>query len=258
MISIYLMKHLLMSGCGHATYLPGFVRSTYTLKSVRFFSGSHIIFGKRKKTKKSRTEKIQSTAESTVEELDMQQFLLNASKEFEKSIECYSKEATQLKMGKSNPKIFDHLKVQLSNQKTANFQQIAQTVMKGNKFLNVTVFDPNDTKHVVSAILGANLNLNPVVDPKNPQLLKVLLPNSTKELKEKQLKRLKELTDNYKTSHNNRNSLASLRNKYMKQIKAAEGSQDAIKKLENSIEKVYRSNADQLSKRYKNFSNSVK
>ncbi len=224
----------------------------------RLFSGTHTTLGKKKKSKKTRNGANEYGTDEATEELDTKQLLKDASKEFKRSIESYNREATELKMGKSNPEIFNDLKVQLSNKKSANFKNVAQTSIKGSKLLNVTVFDPNDTKHVVSAILGANLNLNPIVDPKNPQLLKVHLPNTTKELREKQFKRLKELTDDYKSSHSNKNSLTFLRNKYMRQVKSAEGSEDVLRRLEDSIEKVYKGNAEELVKNFKKISKGMK
>ncbi|QPG73155.1 hypothetical protein FOA43_000461 [Brettanomyces nanus] len=220
---------------------------------VRLFTNSSYALGKKKKSRKGGNKKGEQQQEENepTEEIDTRQILKQADNEFQKSIEEYGKRATQVKMGKADPDIFNSLEIALTNKRRANFQQVAQTTMKGGKFLTVTVFDPNDTKSVISAILGTNLNLNPEVDSKNSQLLKVLLPNSTKELKTKQLKELKELTDDFKTAHNNKFSLVHLRGKYMKLIKNVEGSEDVVRKVENDIEKLYKNYASKLSDAYK-------
>lgn len=208
-------------------------------KTIRQFSTTSSVLGK-KKTKKQRHEKHDRNEveeSEPVEEIDATAVLKDLEKDLKASMDIYNKRSTQIKMGKANPDIFNHLQIPVANKKTVPFVQIAQTTMKGNKYLTITVFDPKDAKHIQSAILDSGMNLNPEADPKNPQLLKVLLPNTSKELKLKQLKELKELTDEFKTG-NNKKSLAHLRARYLKDVKNAEGSEDTIRKLETDIEKL--------------------
>ncbi|VEU21059.1 DEKNAAC102012 [Brettanomyces naardenensis] len=232
-----------------------------TSMQTRSFTRSSPTLAKKKKSNKkggNKKQDAQDEENEVVEEIDTRKLLKEAENEFAKSIELYNKRVTQVKMGRANPSIFDGLQIQLANQRKAKFQDVAQTTLKGGKYLTVTVFDPHDTKNVVSAILAANLNLNPEADPNNPQLLKVQLPNSTKEWKAKQLKELKELTDDFKTAHNNKSSLANLRGRYLKQIKDVDGSKDVIRKLETDIDKLFKEYATKLADSFKSSEKTLK
>lgn len=250
--------------CVHrALSVAKFVPLASDTSAIRFFSYTQTSYGKKKKSRKGGNKgrkdnnNHNSDDDMPTEKFDSRKLIKDAESEFRECIDMFGKEVTQVKMGRADPTIFNKLEVRLSNNRRANFCQVAQTVMKGNKYLNVTVFDPNDTKNVVSAILGANLNLNPEVDPKNPQLLKVLLPNTTKELREKKIKELKKLSDSFKSSHTNPHSLAYLRGEFMKQAKGAEGSKDIIRRFETDVSKLYKDYAAKLNQEYKNASKSL-
>jgi ribosome recycling factor len=226
----------------------------------RGFSSTPVFFAKKKKETKKDNKKGSATKDDTDDVeivLDPKSILNDLKGKYEDAFKQYSKSLTELKMGKSNPAIFDNLKIKIDDSYTATFPEIAMTAMKGTGFLNVNVFDPSHTKRIISAILEANLNLNPEVDPKNPQLLKIKLPNSTKDLKEKQIKQMKELLDQYKSNAGFKHSLLFIRSHCMKELKNVEGSKDIVKKLTDDINATYKTYAEKFTTAFKNTEKSL-
>ncbi|KAG0691389.1 ribosome-recycling factor [Pichia californica] len=205
--------------------------------------------GKKDNAKSSKKKDIVDDEPDVV--LDPKSILSNLKTKYDDSFTQFSKKLTELKMGRANPALFDNLKIKIDDKYTATFPEVAMTAMKGTNFLNITVFDPNHTKRIVSAILESNMNLNPEVDPKNAQLLKIKLPNSTKELKEKQIKQMKELLDQYKSNVSFKNSLQAIRATFMKDLKNVEGSKDIVRKLTTDIDSTYKTYADKLTTAFK-------
>lgn len=238
--------------------LPSFTR---VFIPRRAFSSSAVVWAKKdKKAGKKESKKDAKKALDDNEEvvvLDPRAIINELKSKYDNSFNQFSKKLTELKMGKANPTIFDKLKIKIDDSYTATFPEVAMTAVKGSNFLNVTVFDPSHTKKIVSAILEANLNLNPEVDPKNPQLLKIKLPNSTKELKEKQIKAMKELLDQYKSNAALKNSLVAIRSHFMKELKNTEGSKDVIKKITDDIDATYKTYVDKFQTAFKNAEKSL-
>lgn len=234
---------------------------------TRSFSSTAVFYAKKSKkeskkdnkgSKKNDTKNNSKDNNDEIDEvLDPKAILADLKSKYETSLTQFNKKLTELKMGRANPAIFDNLKIKIDNSYTANYPEIAMTAMKGNNFLNITVFDPNHTKRVISAILESNLNLNPEIDPKNNQLLKIKLPNSTKELKEKQIKEMKELLDQYKSNSSFKNSLQAIRSNFMKDLKNVEGSKDIVRKLTTDIDSTYKSYAEKLTTTLKNAEKSL-
>lgn len=230
----------------------------------RSFSATALLKAKKSKKESKKDSKKNSGKAATSDAddaedivLDPKAILSSLKAKYDDSYTQFTKKLTELKMGRANPAIFDKLKVKIDDSYTANFPEIAMTAMKGTNFLNVTVFDPSHTKRVVSAILDANLNLNPEVDPKNEQLLKVKLPNSTKELKAKQVKQMKELLDQYKSNVSFKTSLQAIRANFMKDLKNVEGSKDIVRKLTADIDASYKSYAEKFTTAFKNTEKSL-
>lgn len=229
----------------------------------RSLSVSAAVYAKKgKKESKKDTKKDNKKNNSTQDDaeevvLDPKAILKDLKEKYDDSFTQYSKKLTELKMGKANPSIFDNLKVKIDDSYSATFTEVAMTAMKGTNFLNVTVFDPSHTKRIVSSILEANMNLNPEVDPKNEQLLKIKLPNSTKELKEKQIKQMKELLDQYRSNVSFKTSLTAIRSTFMKDLKNVDGSKDIIKKLTNDIDSTYKTYAEKFTTAFKNTEKSL-
>jgi len=155
-----------------------------------------------KKGKKHQTEEPASN-EPKGDMLNPKDFRTRVSTDLTKLLEVQKKKLSEASKGKNDIKIFDNLKIGKDV-----FTNVASTTQKGKNLFIVTVFDPKNTKHVVSAILGANLNLNPEKMPDNEQQLKITLPPVTQESRNKLLKDLKKINDEFKAG-----PFANVRNK---------------------------------------------
>ncbi|SCU88443.1 LAFA_0E12728g1_1 [Lachancea sp. 'fantastica'] len=191
--------------------------------------------------------------DEVVEIVDIKSYIQRATTAFEKSVELHKKRLNELKAGNSNPAIFDKLKVGKENLK---FTDVATTSMKGRNSLLVTVFDPKDTKSVVSTILGAGLNLNPERIPNNEQQLKVALPPPTTETRKQNCKLLKDVFEEYKNSAN-KHSLGHIRGEILKELKTIDKKNDSVKKVIQDLEKVHKDYTSKLQDSLKQAEKSV-
>lgn len=227
---------------------------------MRSFSMTYPAFAKKnkkedKKGKKGKKEEADNEdAESAI---DPSVLLKDLTKSYDNTLQAFQKQLNTLKMGRSNPKVFDNIQVKLEDY-TATFTDIAMATNKTPTMFNVTVFDPAHTKRVVSAILAANLNLTPEVDPKNEQLLKIKIPSTSKEMKEKAVKDMKSLVDQYKSNAAQKDSLAAHRAKMMKEVKSLEGAKDIIKKLNQDVELLFKKYSDKLQDAFKTAEKQIK
>ncbi|CDK24984.1 unnamed protein product [Kuraishia capsulata CBS 1993] len=231
-----------------------FLQPASLQRSVPFSTSVYARAKASKKSKGGKAAKGKQAKEEPAEEvefLDPEAIIKAITAEFSATGSAFKEKAAEIQKGRADPKIFDHLNIELDHHETSSFTEVAQTTLRGPKALNVTVFDPANTKRVVSAIIGADLNMNPEVDPLNPQMLKVPLPLVSSEVKEGQAKALKATYENFKNSTTNKQSLSYIRGKALKDVKAAEGTKNILTKLAADIEKLHKKYADDLLKEYK-------
>ncbi|GMG46404.1 unnamed protein product [Ambrosiozyma monospora] len=234
------------------------------LSQVSYFSTTSATLAKKKggnkkenkKDKRNHKDDAEEDGEP-VEEIDPKQILSGLETSFKKTLDLYNKKITEIKMGKANPTIFNNLVITI-DKKDHPFTDLAAASLQ-NKNLTVTVFDPNNAKRIISAILAANLGLTPELDPKNNQLLKIKNPlTSSKDVTAKQLKELKEAFDNHAKNNSSSHSLVSLRGKVIKDLKKVEGSKDVVRKLTTDVEKLYKSYVEKLTDSFKKAEKSLK
>ncbi|KAG0635626.1 ribosome recycling factor-domain-containing protein [Tuber brumale] len=84
--------------------------------------------------------------------------------------------------GRNDPTTLENVQVVLDKATgaSASLRDIAHVLPKGRSFV-VSVYDAANVKYVVAAIQKADLNVQPMPDPKNAQLIDVPLPPPTKE-----------------------------------------------------------------------------
>lgn len=191
--------------------------------------------------KKRAKEPVQEdTSKDAAAEVDLDE----VSRRFQSVLDKFSKHANESKLGKTNPQIFDNLQVETPDGELP-YTAVAITAVKGRNFI-MTVFDPANVKHVVNAVLASNLNMNPVLDPSNKQMLKVPLPPVTTESKKESIKQLKAVFDKLKNgaggSGKNASTLSAIRadikNKISTKKKMSDQEQAFWKKVEN-VHKEY-------------------
>ncbi|KAK9322957.1 ribosome recycling factor-domain-containing protein [Lipomyces orientalis] len=155
----------------------------------------------------------------------------------------------EVRMGKADLRTLSSLKVQVGKQKIV-LDKLAQVSMRGGRHIVVSVYDPETVKAVSAGILAANLNMNPQVDPSNPQTLLIPVPPPTRESREATVKSIKTLIESAQKSVHTR-SVHQERTKAMaavKLMKQASYSKDMTTKLESQIEKINKEYLGKLSK----------
>ncbi|CUS23722.1 LAQU0S11e02784g1_1 [Lachancea quebecensis] len=205
-----------------------------TLKGVRLrrFQTSNLLLKKAsKKSGKGKTDE-----EEPTEVVDVKKYIQKAKEQFSVTVDLHKKKLSEIRAGSASPSIFDKLSVGKGNSK---FTDIATTSMKGRNSLIVTVFDPKDTKSVVSSILAAGLNLNPEKIPNNDQQLKISLPPPTTETRKETCKQLKEVFEEFKNSAN-KNSLGHIRGDILKELKNIDKKNDTVKKVTQDLDKLHK------------------
>ncbi|SCW02704.1 LAFE_0F12442g1_1 [Lachancea fermentati] len=213
------------------------------LQATRLFNCSAISAKKVKKGGKGKTAEV----EEDVEVVDVKQYVKQATDEFNSILELHKRKLGELKVGTANPSIFNALKVGKNN---AKFTDVATTSLKGRNNLIVTVFDPKDTKSVVSSILGAGLNLNPERIPDNEQQLKVALPPPTTESRKQTCKQLKAVFEEFKNS-SSKQSLGHVRGEILKQLKKLDKKNDSVTKIIQEIERLHKDSTNKLQEQLK-------
>ncbi|CCF60105.1 hypothetical protein KAFR_0J00370 [Kazachstania africana CBS 2517] len=185
--------------------------------------------------------------EDDIEVVDLKLYLNQAKERYSKILELQKQKLVELKQGNANPNIFNAL-VMPSGKK---FTDIAITSLRGKNSLLVTVFNPKDTKNVVSTILAANLNLTPERLPDNEQQLRIMLPPPTAESRLKVIKDSKELFESFKSS-NSKHSMGSIRRDILDKLKGIQ-MDDFQKKCIKDLETIHKDYMNQLKEQYKKF-----
>lgn len=177
----------------------------------------------------------------------------DATKRLQSVVDKFAKQANEAKLGKTNPQIFDHLHVETVDGEVP-FTTLAQTAIKGRNFI-ITVFDPANTKHLVNAILASDLNMNPIADPSNKQLLKVPLPPVTTESKKESVKHLKTVFEKVRNgpggSGRSSSTLAAIRADIKHKISKKKKMTDAETQVWNDYEKLHKQYVEKLGEVFK-------
>ncbi|EGW34276.1 uncharacterized protein SPAPADRAFT_135104 [Spathaspora passalidarum NRRL Y-27907] len=216
-----------------------------TITPLAQFHTTPIVFSQKRKSKKGKKDE---PLEEDVEAPKID--LSDATKKFDSVIEKFSKQATQVKLGKTDPRIFDNLKVNIHND-LVPFTSLASTSVKGRHFI-ITLFDPAYGKHIINALIDSDLNMSGQLDPANKFTLKVPVPSITTELKKENAKQLKEIYEKFKVGKTN--SLAAVRSdirtKFLKDAKSSKIGDEETKTLDE-FEKLHKSYTDKLTNVFK-------
>lgn len=149
---------------------------------IRQFSSSSLLCKKAKKGAKVVEEEPSQDLETSID-------FKSVNEKLQGVVDKFAKHANDAKLGKTNPKVFDHLIVKTAHGEVP-YSSLAQTNVKGRNFI-MTVYDPANVQCIINSVLGSDLNLNPVADPSNKLTLRVPLPPITTDLKKESVKELK-------------------------------------------------------------------
>lgn len=175
------------------------ITSVYT----RPFSSCSLLLKKAKKGAKVVEEETSKDLESSIDFEKVKEKLQDV-------VDRFAKHANDAKLGKTNPKVFDHLIVKTAHGESP-YSSLAQTNVKGRNFI-MTVYDPANVQCIINSVLGSDLNLNPVADPNNKLTLRVPLPPITTDLKKESIKDLKATYEKLRNGTSSKlGSLSSIR-----------------------------------------------
>lgn len=206
--------------------------------------------------KKSRGKQAKNDASEDNEEvvvIDVKKYIEQATDGFRTTLELHKKKLNEARLGTANPQIFNGLKIGKEGHK---FTDLATTSLRGRNSLLVTVFDPKDTKNIISGIMAAGLNLNPEKIPNNEQQLKVSLPPPTTESRKQMCKELKKVFEEFKNS-SSKNSLGHIRGEVMKELKKIDKKNDSVSKIIQDVEKLHKEYTTKLQDQLKQAEKSV-
>lgn len=240
---------------------PRILRSILFCPSNSFHSSSQCLAKRKNKKSSNKNDEELDSSEKADENAEVTIDFQKVTSNFDNVLSKFNKAATDIKLGKLNPKIFDNLEVNIGNhghEELVPFTSVAQTSVKGRNFI-INLFDAGYGKHVINSIIGSGLNMSGTIDPTNKFQIKVPIPNITTETKQKNIKQLKEIFENLKNNHKS-NSLnyvrSEARNKFqssLKHNKISDSQHQLLKKLE-TLHKTY---VDKLTDAFKQAEKSI-
>ncbi|EGV64192.1 ribosome-recycling factor [Yamadazyma tenuis] len=189
---------------------------------------------------KSESDEPSATAEELID-------LDEARSKFDQIIDKFNKKANEVKLGKTNPSLFDNLDVSVEDHQTSKFNTVAQASIKGRNIV-ITVFNPDHVQNIINSILGSGLNMNPTFD-KDTGVLKVPLPPITTETKQENAKVLKAVFEKFK--NNNSSSLNAVRTDYKHKLKKLNKKSDTDMKIVKEFESLHKQYLDKLTDAFK-------
>lgn len=220
------------------------------INAPRGFASSAQLLKKHSGNKKNQKDVEKNDEEVAI--VDLEQYSKTAQQEFAKTLELHKKQLNETKKGVSDPSMLDGINMPDG----VPLKNVASTSLKGKNSFLVTVYDPKDTKQVISAILGANLNLTPVRVPNNEQQLKIALPPPTTESRQRLCKSLKSVFEEYKNS-SSKHSLGYVRAEILKEMKSLSKKDDHVRRVMQDLEKLHKEYVTKLQDQLKQAEKSV-
>ncbi|BFZ55971.1 hypothetical protein PYCC9005_003012 [Savitreella phatthalungensis] len=146
-----------------------------------------------------------------------------------KVIDSLSRDLSDLKAGRQDPKILSQLRVRSSQHDGVLLNSLAAISQRDQRTLLVSVYDGDDVKAVQKAIQEANLNFNPQPTAKSPLQLAISLPRMTQEKRKELHVQMVRRADVARTQ------LRAERGDAMKAVKKSAGSENERAKLEKEV-----------------------
>lgn len=149
-----------------------------------------------------------------------------------------TEDLSKLRAGRAEPSILENLDVIVdkADGKKTPLKELAHVVTKG-RALAVSVYEAANVKKIVSAIQVAELNLQPVVDAKNPQLVNVPVPPPTMESRKEMGKRAVQVGAKAQDALRNARGATQKKLQAMKKKARPDDYKNAEKKMEDMVKK---------------------
>lgn len=190
---------------------------------------------------------------STNESADSSSFDSSKMKaSLESMLETFSIKVKEAKNTTVNAEKFTNLNIDLGQGSSSTLKSLATVAARGNK-INIVAFDPKQLKRIETAIIS-QLNMPAVKQDK--QTLSVVIPQQTDSKKSASALKIKEAFESLRNNSGNRESIASIRAKYLAPLKKAASkgtgvSKDDVKKQTQEIEQLVKVYSNKLQDLYK-------
>lgn len=149
-----------------------------------------------------------------------------------KTMNNLAEEFGSIRAGRANPHVLDRLRVDYYGTPTS-IQQVANVSVPEPRMIQIQPWEPSMVKVIEKAILTSDLGINPTNDGKTVRLL---FPELTEERRKELAKDVKKKGENAKVAI--RNIRRDANDSFKKLGKSTDISEDEIKELEDSAQKL--------------------
>lgn len=149
-----------------------------------------------------------------------------------KSVEALLEDYKTIRAGRANPHILDKIRVDYYNTPTP-LQQVANISVPEARIIQIQPWDASLIKEIEKAIIVSDLGLTPNNDGK---VIRLVFPELTEDRRKELSKDVKKKGENAKVAI--RNVRRDANDVFKKQNKANEISEDELKDVEDSIQKI--------------------
>lgn len=125
--------------------------------------------------------------------------LMDLEEHMEKSLHVLVKDFAQVRTGRANPALLDHINIDYYGAESPVRQISSVSVVEGNQ-LYIKPYDKSALKQIETAIYASDLGLNPVNDGMG---IRLILPQPTEERRRELVKEVEKLAEHAKVSVRN-------------------------------------------------------
>lgn len=158
--------------------------------------------------------------------------IVQFEEKMKKTMNNLAEEFGSIRAGRANPHVLDRLRVDYYGTPTS-IQQVANVSVPEPRMIQIQPWEPSMVKIIEKAILTSDLGINPTNDGKTVRLL---FPELTEERRKELAKDVKKKGENAKVAI--RNIRRDANDSFKKLSKSSDISEDEIKELEDSAQKL--------------------
>jgi ribosome recycling factor len=172
----------------------------------------------------------------------MQTVIDNHEEKMKKSVASLDSEMSTIRAGRANPNVLNKITVDNYGAQTP-INQVGNVSIPEGRVLQIQPWDASMLKAIEKAILASDLGINPSNDSR---VIRLVFPELTEERRKTLTKDVKKMGEESKVAI--RNIRRDAVDTFKKQEKKSEITEDDLKKLEESIQKVTDKKAEEIDK----------
>ena len=161
----------------------------------------------------------------------MQEKLKGYEDKMNKSLEVLLSDYSSIRAGRANPHVLDKIRVNYYGTPTP-IQQVGNVTVPEARIIQIAPWEKSLLKEIEKAIQTSDLGINPTNDG---NVIRLVFPELTEERRKDLAKEVKKKAEDAKVAVRN---IRRDGNDYFKKLGKAEVSEDEIKQLEDSLQKL--------------------